>query len=145
MTKIVRYAPAAHRSPFMMDLNRLFGEAFPFQDTDESPVNWKPLVDIAEMESEFIVTADLPGITKEDVSVSFEDDTLTITGERKQESTTEETSFYRTERAYGRFSRSFTFPKGIKTDKITAKFDNGVLHVSVPKTADSKPRKIKVD
>ena len=144
MTKIVRYAPGARRSPFMMDLNRLFGEALPFEDANESPVNWKPLVDIAETESEFILTADLPGITKEDVSVSFEDDTLTVTGERKQESTTEETNYYRTERAYGRFSRSFTFPKGIKADKIEAKFDNGVLQVSVPKTADSKPRKIKV-
>ncbi|MFV1980732.1 MAG: Hsp20/alpha crystallin family protein [Rhodothermia bacterium] len=144
MTKLVRYAPHTHRSPFGLDLNRLFGEAFPFDGPEESPAAWRPLVDIAETESDFVVTADLPGVGKDDVSVNFEEDTLTITGDRKQESTTEETNFFRTERIYGRFSRSFTFPKGIKIDKISASFDNGVLHVTVPKTAESKPRKIKI-
>jgi len=144
MTKLVRYAPIAHRSPFGLDLTRFFGEAFPFDGADESPAAWKPRVDVAETESEFVVIADLAGVAKDDVTVSFEDDTLTIAGERKQESTEGETNYYRTERIYGRFSRSFTFPKGIEAGKISAKFDNGVLRVSVPKTAESKPRKIKI-
>ena len=143
MTKLIRYAPV-HRSPFGLDLNRLFGDAFPFDGAGESTAAWKPRVDIAETDSDFVVIADLAGVVKNDVTVSFEDDTLTITGERKQESTEEETNYYRTERIYGRFSRSFTFPKGIETTKISAKFDNGVLRVNVPKTAESKPRKIKI-
>jgi HSP20 family protein len=144
MTKLIRYAPNAHRSPFALDLNRILGDAFPFEGTNESPSTWKPLVDVAETDSEFVITADLPGIVKDDVAINFEDDTLTITGERKQDSSDESTNYYRTERVHGRFSRSFTFPKGIKIDKISAKFDNGVLHVNVPKSAESKPRKIKI-
>lgn len=144
MTKLIRYAPTVHRSPFGLDLNRLFGEAFPFDGAGESSAVWKPRVDIAETDSDFVVIADLAGVVKDDVTISFEDDTLTITGERKQESTEGETNYRRTERIYGRFSRSFTFPKGIETSKISAKFDNGVLRVSVPKSAESKPRKIKI-
>ena len=143
MTKLVRYSPLLRRSPFAVDFDRLFDSSV-FNDTDDSPAVWRPRVDISETESDFIVTADLPGIEKDDVLVNFEDDTLTISGERKQESTEEETNYYRTERIYGRFSRSFTFPKGIEVSKIGAKFDNGVLRISVPKTAESKPRKIAV-
>lgn len=143
MTNLMRYSPLMRRSPFRTDFDRIFGELF-MEDNGDSPTVWRPRVDISETESDFRVTADLPGVTKDEVNVNFEDDTLVISGERKQESTTEETNYYRTERIYGRFSRSFTFPKGIEIDKISAKFDNGVLEVSVPKTAESKPRKISV-
>jgi HSP20 family protein len=143
MTKLMRYSPLMRTNPFGADLDRLFGDLF-VDDNGDSPTIWRPRVDISETESEFRVTADLPGVNKDDVNVNFEDDTLVITGERKQETTSEETNFYRTERVYGRFSRSFTFPKGIEIDKIAAKFDNGVLHVSIPKTSESKPRKISV-
>lgn len=143
MTKLMRYSPLMRRSPFGADFDRIFGELF-VDDNGDSPTVWRPRVDISETESEFRVTADLPGVDKDEVNVNFEDDTLVITGERKQETTSEETNFYRTERVYGRFSRSFTFPKGIEIDKIVAKFDNGVLYVSIPKTAESKPRKISV-
>ena len=143
MTKLVRYSPAMRRSPFGADLDRLFGELF-VEGTDDTPSVWRPRVDIAETESDFILTADLPGVVKDDVLVNFEDDTLVISGERKQEKTEEETNYYRTERIYGRFSRSFTFPKGIEVAKIGASFDNGVLKVIVPKAAESKPRKITI-
>jgi HSP20 family protein len=144
MTKLVRYSPLLRRSPFGADIDRIFGDLF-MEDNGDEPTVWRPRVDISETESEFLVTADLPGVETEDVAINFEDDTLIVSGERKQESTTEETNFYRTERIYGRFSRSFTFPKGIEVNKISAKFDNGVLRVSVPKTAESKPRKIKIN
>jgi HSP20 family protein len=143
MTKLVRYSPLLRRNPFGADLDRLFGELFT-EDNGDSPTVWRPRVDISETESAFIVTADLPGVDKDDVIINFEDDTLVISGERKQEATKEETNYYRAERIYGRFSRSFTFPKGIEVDKIGATFKNGVLEVSVPKTAESKPRKITI-
>ncbi len=144
MTKLIRYAPRAHRSPFGIDINRFFSDVFPFEGDGESTSLWRPHVDISETESGFTVVADLPGVNKDDVAVTFEDDVLTITGERKDESDKSETNYYRTERIYGRFSRSFTFPKGIEIDGIKAKFENGVLTLSVPKTAESKPRKIKI-
>ena len=143
---LVRWRPRRNVPSLWDEMDRTFSGLFPRTLThgDLYETDWMPRVDISETESDFIVTADLPGVVKDDVLVNFEDDTLVISGERKQEVTEQETNYYRTERIYGRFSRSFTFPKGIEVDKISAKFDNGVLKVSVPKAAESKPRKISI-
>jgi len=144
MTKLVRYSPFGVRSPLWSDWNRFFDEFLPVNTETDTPASWTPRVDLSETESEFVIALDLPGLKKDDVTINFESDMLTISGERREETSREDVNYYRTERFYGRFSRSFTFPKAVEIDKITAGFEDGVLTVRVPKAAESKPRKIQI-
>lgn len=105
---------------------------------------WMPAVDIEETESEYQVRMDLPGIERKDIKVTVRENTLTIEGERKQERTEEESNFSRTERRYGSFRRSFTLTRTVDAEKIRARYNNGVLVVSIPKREEAKPREIDV-
>ncbi|HEY5564167.1 MAG TPA: Hsp20/alpha crystallin family protein [Rhodothermia bacterium] len=144
MTKLVRYSPFGVRSPLFTDWNRFFDEFLPVNTESDTPTTWTPRVDLSETESEFRILLDLPGMKKDDVTINFESDMLTISGERRDETSREDANYYRTERFYGRFSRSFTFPKAVEIDAIGAAFEDGVLTVKVPKAAESKPRKITI-
>jgi len=144
MTKLVRYSPFGVRSPLFTDWNRFFDEFLPVNTESDTPTTWTPRVDLSETESEFRILLDLPGMKKDDVTINFESDMLTISGERREEASREDVNYYRTERFYGRFSRSFTFPKAVEIDSISAAFEDGVLTVKVPKAAESKPRKISI-
>jgi HSP20 family protein len=144
MTKLVHYSPYGVRSPLWNNWNRLFDEFLPVNPETETPATWTPRVDLLETESDFRIAIDLPGMKKDDVVINFESDVLTISGERREESAQEDVNYYRTERFYGRFSRSFTFPKSVDIEGILAAFEDGVLTVKVPKAAESKPRKIQI-
>jgi HSP20 family protein len=101
--------------------------------------DWQPTVDIREIDSEVIISASLPGVDKKDISVEVTDHTLTIRGERKEESEEKMRGGYvRREQAYGSFYRSFDLPENIKTDQIKASDRNGVLEIRLPKT-ENKP------
>jgi len=106
--------------------------------------SWLPAVDIVEHETEYLVNIELPGVKKDDVSISVANDVLTIRGEKKQEKETKEKSHYRTERVYGSFQRSFTLPTSVKSDKIEAYYDNGILTITLPKLEEAKPKQIEV-
>jgi HSP20 family protein len=103
-----------------------------------------PTVDIYEENSDVVVKAELPGIKKEDIDVSLNDDILTISGEKKKEEKVEKKDYCTIERSYGSFSRSFRLPSEVKTDKADAKFKDGVLEIKIPMTVESKKKKIKV-
>ncbi len=103
-----------------------------------------PAVDIAEDDASFKVSAELPGLTAKDVEVQISGDTLTIKGEKRQEREEKEKNYHMSERSYGAFQRSFTLPDGLEADKITADFVDGVLKVTLPKSAKAKPTKIEV-
>ena len=105
---------------------------------------WHPRVDVAESEREFTVTAELPGLSKEDIAVTLEDDVLTIEGERKHEEEQKDKQFYRRERAYGTFKRSFGLGAEVDAAKISANYKDGVLILTLPKSEKAKPRQIKV-
>eukprot|EP00761_Pharyngomonas_kirbyi_P001446 gb/GECH01001450.1/.p1 GENE.gb/GECH01001450.1/~~gb/GECH01001450.1/.p1 ORF type:complete len:148 (+),score=33.51 gb/GECH01001450.1/:1-444(+) len=96
---------------------------------------WRPRVDVRETEDNVLIDADLPGLKKQDVNVEYDPSnrTLTLSGETQREKEKESDKFYRMERSYGSFSRTFTMPENIKSDQINGKMDNGVLHVCVPK------------
>lgn len=98
-------------------------------------------VDISEDEKAFHIDAELPGITKENISLNIEEDMLTIKAERKQETEESRKNYHRTERLYGSFSRSFNLGEMIDQEHITADFDNGILHVSLPKAVPVKKTK----
>lgn len=105
---------------------------------------WMPAVDIREGDEHLELVAELPGMKKEDVQITLENNVLTIAGERKFEAETKNEAYHRIERAYGNFSRSFTLPATVKTDKVDAKFADGVLTIQLPKMEESKPRKIAI-
>ncbi len=125
-------------------IGRMFRDTF---DTKNDNFNWMPPVDIIENEDEIIVKADVPGLEKDNFKVSVEDSVLTISCEKKVEydEKNKDNSFHRSERVYGSFSRSFTLPSNVDTNKVKAKYRKGVLEVKLPKLEESKPKQIDVD
>lgn len=103
-----------------------------------------PAVDVEERKSDYRLTADLPGLTADDVEITIENGVLTVSGERKDEKVEEKDGYRRVERSFGTFRRSFTLPKGVPADAITAHTSNGQLEVLIPKPSEETPRKIKV-
>lgn len=106
---------------------------------------WVPAVDLAEEEDKYILTADLPGLTKEDINLSITDDVITLKGNRKTESEEKKKGYHRIERSYGSFQRVFRIPGGVDSGKVEASFKNGVLNVALPKPEESRPRQIDVN
>ena len=106
--------------------------------------DWAPTVDIEENRDNFTIKAELPGVKKEDVSVSLEDSVLTIRGQKKYEKEEKDKKHHLVECSYGSFVRSFTLPANIKSDKIDANYKDGILSLTVPKAEESKPKQIEV-
>ncbi len=142
---IVRYRPAD-----LWQEMRHFFDQLPESKamlTDGSVVetgDWTPAVDIHENENNFIIHADLPGIDKENIEVSMENNTLTIKGKRNQFHEKKHKDYVRSERIMGRFYRRFTLPETADGENITAKTEKGVLEVTIPKKEIAKPRSIAV-
>ena len=105
---------------------------------------WMPAMDLVETDDHYVLKADLPGMTEDDVTIEFEDRTLTVSGERKSEHEEKKDGFHRVERSFGSFSRSLTLPQGVDPEAVTANFVNGVLEVSIPKPEVRKPRRIEI-
>ena len=118
--------------------DEVFGKEVPFKAQ-----GWAPAVNAAETKDEFTVTAELPGMKPEDVSVDFTDGMLTIRGEKVNEKTEKEDdrTYYMWERRFGTFQRTLPFPGGIDDKKIAAEFKDGVLTVRLPKTEEVKPKR----
>lgn len=106
---------------------------------------WYPPVDIFDKGSEIVLKAELPGLKKEDIGINVEDNLLTVRGERKREEEVKEKGYFRTERSYGSFSRSFKLPATVAADKIDAAYKDGVLTITLPKAEEAKPRQIEVN
>jgi HSP20 family protein len=106
---------------------------------------WAPAVDIYETANELVLKADLPEVELKDLDVRVENQTLTISGERKFEPRDDTKGYHRVERSYGNFARSFAVPNTFDTDKVNAGFKNGVLTVTLPKKETAKPRQIKIE
>lgn len=103
-----------------------------------------PSVDIFEEGTDMVMKAELPGMKKEEIEVNVSGDRIIISGEKKREEKVEKKNYYRLERSYGSFSRSFTLPSGVQADKIKAQFKDGILEVRIPKTEEAKKKEIKV-
>lgn len=132
------------------EVDRMFGDFL--TGTDLSP--WSggegagrliPKMDIAETETGYEVTADLPGVEEKDVDVSVVEGVLRIKGERKSEKEEKKKNYHRTERSFGRFERAIALPEGVDQDKIAATFKQGVLHVVLPKSAKAKETAKKIE
>jgi len=106
--------------------------------------NWYPSVDIDEDKDAYHVTMELPGLSKDDVTISFEEDMLVVRGEKKEEQEDKEKNYHYYERRFGKFERAFRIHTDIVKDKIDAAFKNGVLHIDLPKAEKAKPKQIEV-
>ena|SRR5438105_6975204 len=105
---------------------------------------WTPAVDVHEDKDKYVVKAEVPGMKKEDIDVSLDGSTLTISGERKHEQERKEDETYRSERFFGRFQRNITLPAAVDASKIDANYKDGVLTITLPKSEEAKPRQIQV-
>lgn len=143
---IIRWEPLRELTSLQNEVNRLFGSVADTPADAGAPLRrWMPAMDLVEHDDSFILHADLPGMRQEDVSIEFEDNVLTLSGERKSEHEERREGFHRIERAFGAFSRTLTLPKGIDPEAITAGFDDGVLEVRIPKPEESRPRRISIN
>ncbi|GBD07238.1 Spore protein SP21 [bacterium HR21] len=142
---LVRFEPFRTFESMIRRFNELFDELDRSMPVRFELGSFSPRVDISEDERNVYIQAELPGVAKEDVKVTIsEDRVLTIRGEKKQERKVEERNFLRVERTFGSFSRSFMLPENVKIDEIDAKFENGVLTITLPKAEPSKPKEVEV-
>jgi HSP20 family protein len=130
--------PLAHLRMFEDAFSRLLSEP-------RTGRPWSPAVDIYETENDLVLKADVPDVELKDIEVRVENQTLTISGERKFEHEQNAKGYHRIERSYGSFVRSFAVPSTVDTEKVAAEFKNGVLRVSLPKKEAAKPRQVKVE
>ena len=138
-------APTSDLNRIRNEINRIFEDPFSLMRESRSFFEgWEPSVDIYEDKDKTTVRAELPGMRKEDIHVNLDGDTLTISGERKQEEEHKNGEAYRSERFFGRFIRTITLPHAVDPKKIQANYKDGVLTITLPKSEDSKPKQIEV-
>ena len=126
-------------------INRLFNNLFDTPTVASAPVRrFTPATDLIESETHYILRADLPGLSEDDVTIEFEGNVLTVSGERKSEREHRGHGYYRVERSYGSFRRSLRLPEGVDAGAIKANFDKGVLEITVPKPEAAKPHKVEI-
>ena len=145
---LIRWEPVRELNTIQSEMNRLFNTFFETtgnQGAGQGTARrWLPAMDLVEREDEFVLKADLPGLSENDVNIELEDSVLTISGQRRSEHEDRKDGFYRLERASGSFSRSLTLPDGVDPEKVQASFDRGVLEVRIPKPEQRKPRKVTI-
>ena len=149
---IVRFNPVRDLLNVEREFNRLFktfDERFGIRRGDDQENGyenavWTPLTDIYEDKDNYIIKADLPGLKKDDVKISYNDGQLVISGERLQEKETKDAKWHRVERSFGKYFRFFSLPKEIKQDNIKAEFKDGQLTITIPKAEEVKPKEIEI-
>ena len=145
---LIRWEPVAELGTIQNEMNRLFNTFFDQPNTSGrnggAGRQWIPAMDLIETGDHYVLRADLPGLSDEDVNVQLEDNVLTISGERKANRETQQEGYYRLERAFGGFARSLTLPEGVDPDGVQAHFDRGVLEIRIPKPEQKKPRQVQI-
>ncbi len=145
---LIRWEPVRELNTLQSEVNRLFNTFFdtpaPTNAGAAAPRRWVPAMDLIETPDAFVLHADLPGLSEDDVNIELDDNVLTISGERKADHETRKEGYYRVERSWGHFARSLTLPEGVDPESVQASFDRGVLEVRIPKPEQRKPRKVSI-
>ena len=145
---IVKWDPFRDVAELQNRINRMFDESFGRSHESEDEMNlraWRPAVDIYEIENGIVLAVELPGVSKKSVAVEVKDDVLTLEGERLADPAISEDSYYRRERLFGPFKRSFTLNQNVKPDQIKATFKDGVLQIEIPRPVQEKPKQVTVN
>jgi HSP20 family protein len=125
-------------------LNRMFGPSLDDEDDQMGTGQWTPPCDIIETADAIVLRAELPGVCEEEIEIHVEGGLLTLRGEKHFEKESEQ-SYHRIERAYGSFMRTFTLPRSVDAEGISALYDRGVLTLTMPKRSETKPRQIRIE
>lgn len=145
---IVKWRPMREMVSIQDEMNWLFDRFFSRDILDGEefiyPAQWSPSVDISESKDEFVLSAELPGMSKDDIQVTYVDSSLKIEGERRQEKEQKNVNVHRVERDHGKFCRSFQLPTAIQPNKISADFKDGILTIRLPKAEEDRPKAIDV-
>ncbi|MGD9900166.1 MAG: Hsp20/alpha crystallin family protein [Calditrichaceae bacterium] len=142
---LVRLAPKRGLMNFKDDMDRMFEDFFGSDaGAIENYNNITPIVNVEETDNDFQITAELPGMEKDDIKITFQNNGLTISGEKKSEKDFKDANYHRYERRYGKFCRSLAIPSSIVSDKIEADYKNGILMVKLPKAEEVKPKLIDI-
>lgn len=143
MMAVVRWDPTRELESFQTDMNRLFDGIF--RSSEGNGVRrWIPATDLREDGDNLILRIDLPGMDEADVSVEINENVLTVTGERKSDYEEHSGQIYRSERAFGHFTRTFSLPDGVDEDAVKGHFDKGVLELSIPKPVAKQPKRVEI-
>jgi len=146
MTVLTRWEPFRELSTLQDRINRAFRESYTGAGDDSlTTSSFAPAVDVYEDEHQVALKIEVPGIDEKDIDVRIENNTLTVHGERNIEKDEKEENYRRVERHYGSFTRTFTLPTTVDTEKVLATYDKGVLKIALPKKAEAKPKQIKVN
>jgi HSP20 family protein len=144
---LIRWRPRREWDPFagLLDLHREFQNLFAPAARGEGEFGqWAPAIDVYSDDANVVVTAELPGLKKDEVEVSYDGGVLSIKGERKHEAEFKEEGYHRVERAYGAFHRAVRLPAEVDASKTAAEMKDGVLTITLPKAEQAKARKIEV-
>jgi HSP20 family protein len=139
---LVRWDPFRDLTALQSEVNRLFSRATGGEVSERQ--SWTPAIDVVETNDAIVLKAELAGMKPEDINIEVQDNVLTVSGERKFEEEVKEDKFYRIERRYGSFSRSLALPPTADEGHVEAKYDNGLLQITVRKAEVAKPKKITV-
>jgi len=145
--QLVTWSPWRQMTSLHNRMNRIFNDPFFRNERTGDGLtleNWNPVVDIYDNDDSVVIKADLPGLSKDDITIDFENRTLTVKGERSFENEVKEENYYRRERAFGKFHRAFTVPAEVNPDQIKADFKDGVLKIEIPKPEEQQPKQITV-
>jgi HSP20 family protein len=139
---LVKWNPFEGLTFVQKDINKVFDNKFSVNTFNNF---WSPDIDFHENDNEYLVKADLPGLKAEDINIEINKNILLISGERKSEKEEKDTNYFKKEISYGSFKRQFVLPKLVDSDKISAKYTEGVLQVSIPKSEKAKPKQISIN
>ena len=144
---LARWTPMRNLASFQDEMNRMFNQFFQGGTGEEAGWGvrtWAPPVDIYETDDALILKAELPGVSKDDVSIDIHQNTLILRGQRKHEAEVKEENYHRVERAYGTFQRSFMLPTLVDQEHVQATYTDGVLELRLPKSEAAKPKRIAI-
>jgi len=142
MTTLVRWEPFRELTSLQTEMGRWMNGLL--EGNGRSAQSWAPALDVWETPADVVYAFDVPGIPEEAISIEVTDDTLTVSGERTRTEEAAEDGFYRFERRYGTFARGVGLPQGVDQEQISARYENGVLEIRVPKPEERRPRKIEL-
>jgi len=144
MTQLTRRTPNRTVRDLQREVDSIFDQFFGRDSDDDTSAVWAPRTDLSETDNAFRIRLDVPGMTKEDITINLQNNTLTVSGERSSERQEEGEEYVRVERAFGNFHRTFTLPDAVDPDSVEAAYDDGVLTINVPKTETSTRRQIEI-
>jgi len=145
MTYLTRYRPINGIFSLPREIDRLVEDTLGPWGRGENLRRWFPVTDISETPESLTLRLEVPGLTRDQIKISVENNTLSVRGEKVQETSSEDESFHRTERSFGAFERSFALPPYVDTDQVQASLNDGVLAISLPRREEAKAREISIE